>query len=227
MSSGARRRRPGPGRPRHLPTVNSQLAPRDQILDAAARLFTQQGYAATSTRDIAEAVGIRQASLYYHFAGKPGILEELLAMSVRPTLDQLDKIDSVAKKHGAAGALYALVMIDTLTLAEAPHNCGRLPQFPDVLSQEESKPYRLIHRDLVQAYDRLAVQIADLDIRGTLLAHLVEIVVTNRADGLVVDEHERHTIARTVLRACGATAEQIKVAAAVTWAELIVDDDAA
>lgn len=225
MSSG--RRRPGPGRPRHVPAVNSKLAPRAQILDAAARLFTQYGYAATSTRHIAEAVGIRQASLYYHFAGKPAILEELLAMSVRPTLDQLDKIDAVAKKHGAAGALYALVMIDTLTLAQAPHNCGRLAQFPDVLAEEESKPYKLIHCDLVQAYDRLAVQVADLDIRGTLLAHLVEIVVTYRADGLIVDEHERHTIARAVLRACGATSEEIAVASAVAWAELVVDDDAA
>lgn len=215
-------RRSRPGRPRRVPEIDSKLSPRDQILDVCARLFTQYGYAATSTRDIAEAVGIRQASLYYHFAGKPGILEELLARTVRPTLDQLDKIDAVAGEHGAASALYALVMIDTGTLAEAPHNCGRLPQFPDVLSEEESKPYKQIHRDLVNAYTRLAVQVAGHDIRGALLAHLVEIVVTHRAEGLIVDEHERHTVARTVLRACGATNDEIKHAAAVAWAELLV-----
>lgn len=169
---------------------------------------------------------VAQASLYYWFAGKPGILEELLARTVRPTLDQLDKIDAVAEEHGPASALYALVMIDTGTLAEAPHNCGRLAQFPDVLSQEESKPYRQIHQDLVQAYARLAVQIAGQDIRGSLLAHLVEIVVANRADGLIVDEHERHTLARTVLRACGATNEEITIAAAVAWAELVIESAA-
>jgi len=216
-------RRSRPGRPRHVPEIDSKLSPRDQILDVCARLFTQYGYAATSTRDIAEAVGIRQASLYYHFAGKPGILEELLARTVRPTLDQLDKIDAVADEHGAASALYALVMIDTGTLAEAPHNCGRLPQFPDVLSEEESEPYKQIHRDLVDAYTRLAVQVADHDIGGVLLAHLVEIVVTHRADGLIIDEHERHAIARTVLRACGATDDEITTAAAVAWAELLVE----
>jgi AcrR family transcriptional regulator len=220
MSSAARRSRPG--RPRHIPAVDSKLSPRDQILDVCARLFTQHGYAATSTRDIADAVGIRQASLYYHFAGKPGILEELLARTVRPTLDQLDRIEAVAEEHGAASALYALVMIDTGTLAEAPHNCGRLAQLPDVLSEEGSTPYKVIHRDLVDAYARLAVQVAGLDVRGCLLAHLVEIVVTNRANGLVVDEHERHTIARTVLRFCGATNEEIKVAAVVAWEELVI-----
>lgn len=221
MSSAARR--PRPGRPRHIPEVDTTLSPREQILDVCARLFTERGYAATSTRDIADAVGIRQASIYYHFAGKPGILEELLARTVRPTLDQLDKIDAVAEEHGAASALYALVMIDTATLADAPHNCGRLPQLPDVLSEEESKPYRQIHRDLVDAYARLAVQVAGLVVRGCLLAHLVEIVVTNRAAGLIVDEHERHTVARAVLRVCGATNEEITVAAAVAWAELVIE----
>lgn len=221
MSSAARR--PRPGRPRHIPAVDSTLSPRDQILDVCARLFAERGYAATSTRDIADAVGIRQASIYYHFAGKPGILEELLARTVRPTLDHLDKIDVVAEEHGPASALYALVMIDTGTLADAPHNCGRLTQFPDVLSQKESKPYKRIHRDLVDAYSRLAIQVAGLEVSGTLLAHLVEIVVTNRAEGLVVDEAERHTLAATVLRACGATNREIKIAAAVTWAELVID----
>lgn len=221
MSSAARR--PRPGRPRRIPETDSKVSPRDQILDVCARLFTEQGYAATSTREIADAVGIRQASLYYHFAGKPEILEELLARTVRPTLDQLDRIDAVAEEHGAASALYALVMIDTGTLADAPHNCGRLAQFPDVLSEEESKPYKQIHRNLVRAYTRLGVQVAGHEVRGTWLANLVEIVVTNRADGLIVDEHERHTVARTVLRACGATSDEIKIASAVAWSELVVE----
>src|SRR5690606_6446151 len=68
-----------PGRPRHLPDKGVGT-PREQVLEAAALLFTSKGFAATSTREIAEAVGIRQASLYYHFAGKDEILAALLAM---------------------------------------------------------------------------------------------------------------------------------------------------
>jgi AcrR family transcriptional regulator len=221
MSSASRR--PRPGRPRHTPEIDSNLSSRDQILDVCARLFTSRGYAATSTREIAEAVGIRQASVYYYFAGKPQILEELLQMSVRPTLDQIDKIEAVAVEHGAAGALYALVMVDTLTLAEAPHNCGRLPSFPDVRSEEESQPYKKIRRDLEIAYGRLGAQVAGLKVNGVLLAHLVEIVVTLRSEGIEVDEATRHAVAASALRSCGATQQQIAIAQAVAWAELVVD----
>ena len=48
---------------------------RRQILDHAARLLRNGGYHQTTLREIAEAVGIRKASLYYHFASKEGIVE--------------------------------------------------------------------------------------------------------------------------------------------------------
>lgn len=41
--------------------------PRQRVLDAAELLFMQRGYNAIALRDIAEALGIKQASLYYHF----------------------------------------------------------------------------------------------------------------------------------------------------------------
>jgi TetR/AcrR family transcriptional regulator, cholesterol catabolism regulator len=40
---------------------------RDQIIDTAAQLFQEQGYTATSVRQIADAVGVTEAALYYHF----------------------------------------------------------------------------------------------------------------------------------------------------------------
>ena len=49
-----------------------------EILDAALELFSTQGYEATSISQIAEAVGIRKASLYSHFASKQEILDSLL-----------------------------------------------------------------------------------------------------------------------------------------------------
>lgn len=48
--------------------------PRQRVLDAAEALFMQRGYNAIALRDIADALGIKQASLYYHF---PGGKEEL------------------------------------------------------------------------------------------------------------------------------------------------------
>lgn len=51
---------------------------RDQILDAALELFSVKGYEATSISQIADAVGIRKASLYSHFASKQDILDTLI-----------------------------------------------------------------------------------------------------------------------------------------------------
>lgn len=57
------------------------------ILDAALELFSRQGYEATSISQIADAVGIRKASLYSHFTGKQDILDTL----VRVTLAQYEQ----------------------------------------------------------------------------------------------------------------------------------------
>lgn len=45
-----------------------------QIMEAAASLFYQRGYAATSIRDIADAVGISSSTMYHHFKNKQEIL---------------------------------------------------------------------------------------------------------------------------------------------------------
>ena len=51
---------------------------RQEILDAAMELFSVQGFEATSISQLADAVGIRKASLYSHFAGKQDILDALM-----------------------------------------------------------------------------------------------------------------------------------------------------
>lgn len=48
---------------------------RERIVDEALTLFSTKGYAGTTVRDIAEAVGIRDASLYKHFPSKRAIFD--------------------------------------------------------------------------------------------------------------------------------------------------------
>ncbi|MBT6095065.1 MAG: TetR/AcrR family transcriptional regulator, partial [Rhodospirillaceae bacterium] len=47
---------------------------RPQLLDAAARNFREQGYAAASMRDIAAGAGMKAGSMYYYFASKADLL---------------------------------------------------------------------------------------------------------------------------------------------------------
>ena len=55
---------------------------RQQILAVAAQLFARHGYADTSLRDIAGAVGMKAGSLYYHFASKEEIAETVMAEGI-------------------------------------------------------------------------------------------------------------------------------------------------
>lgn len=46
-----------------------------EIIDAAAKVFARRGYHGASTQDIADVLGMRQASLYYYFDSKEAALE--------------------------------------------------------------------------------------------------------------------------------------------------------
>lgn len=61
----------GPGRP-----VGDRDT-RNLILDEAEKLFAYQGYASTSTRNIAAAAGVQQSMISYYFGSKQTLFEEV------------------------------------------------------------------------------------------------------------------------------------------------------
>ena len=66
---------------------------KQEILEAALELFSVQGFEATSVSQIADAVGIRKASLYSHFENKQAILDAL----VKEVLDRYAQRSIFAK----------------------------------------------------------------------------------------------------------------------------------
>lgn len=65
-------------RPRKLPSQERSREMFETILDAAARVFVELGYARATTNKIAEAAGISVGSLYQYFPSKDAIAVELL-----------------------------------------------------------------------------------------------------------------------------------------------------
>ena len=62
----------------------AQSGPRrlSEVVDAAAKVFARRGYHGAATQDIADVLGIRQASLYYYFQSKEAALEAVCASGV-------------------------------------------------------------------------------------------------------------------------------------------------
>jgi AcrR family transcriptional regulator len=224
------------GRPRVVPDTAPELAPREQILLAAAALFVEQGVGGTSTRAIAEAVGIRQASLYYHFAGKDDILAELLDRSVRPSADFARRLEAEAGADpaAAAAALHALAEADVALLARIPHNIGSLYLIPEV-GDARFDEFRGLREELQSIYGRLgrrarglvpgAADAPELDdvvpaaALGALLIQVVEVVIPLRRGSAA--ELAPAAVAAAALRIVGLDPGQIRAARsrAAAWTD--------
>lgn len=63
--------------------VKEAAVRKNEILDAAERLFETKGFDATSTTDILNEVGIARGTLYYHFRSKEDILDALIERITR------------------------------------------------------------------------------------------------------------------------------------------------
>lgn len=91
---------------------------RNDIILAAANLFREKGYGGSSIREIAEAAGLKKASLYYYFDTKEAILQDMIQGVMAPPLAFVERLD--AETSPAAVKLWAYLYFDTKQLCEAP-----------------------------------------------------------------------------------------------------------
>lgn len=74
--------------------AETEISKKQQIMEAAARLFRDRGYSATSMRDLAKAVHLQAPSLYNHISGKQEILKEICFQNARRFAAGLERIES-------------------------------------------------------------------------------------------------------------------------------------
>src|SRR5262245_3359698 len=78
-----------------------------EALDAAATAFPDKGYLGASTKQLADALGIRQATLYYYFPSKEAALAAICELGVKSFIDNLREI--LARPIPAAEKLLAAI----------------------------------------------------------------------------------------------------------------------
>jgi AcrR family transcriptional regulator len=120
------------------PAVDGQDS-RRQILDCAARIFREKGYAAASLRDIADAAGMRTASIYYHFSSKDDIVAEVLNIAVRTVFNEVRQSLEAASKSTPLARLRIAVEAHLRSIFETDDYNGAsiriFAQLPDHIAE--------------------------------------------------------------------------------------------
>jgi AcrR family transcriptional regulator len=92
---------------------------RTRILDAAARLFREEGYATVSLRAIAAAAGMKAGSVYYHFDSKQAIVTEILDTGITAVHEKLEHvIENLPADVSAGDAIRAGILTHLQALFE-------------------------------------------------------------------------------------------------------------
>lgn len=124
------------------------------ILEKAGELFRQQGYAATSIKQIAKAAGCTNAALYYYFeGGKQHILHQVIRHSAQERIDLLAATEEVE-------SLPDLIVQISKTMGQAVTGMASrinwlIIEFPTLPEEEQE----LLRNQLLDFHTRLNTQI--------------------------------------------------------------------
>lgn len=83
--------------PESIPSARWEPTPRwerryREVLGVAATAFAEKGYLGASIKDIADRLGVRQASLYYYFPSKEAALAAICELGVKDFIENLRDI---------------------------------------------------------------------------------------------------------------------------------------
>jgi AcrR family transcriptional regulator len=184
---------------------------RQEILDAAKRLFLNQGFTATPMRQIAREVGITPAAIYNHYPGKDQLFTAVLHDSA--PYDQVsalwnnmeaDSAEDLVRQMLRASLAYATDHQDYLQLAliDAQERDGvaLAALLPEVLPRTQMWYQRLVALDAERGQARLR-GVPFLVFVRTLLSLVVGFALTQRV----------------------ATPDRVPQMADIDWAEALAD----
>jgi len=97
------------GRPRKTIEDRDDGNRRGELLRSAAKLFRRKGFDATSTRDIAAAVGMQSGSPFYHFKSKGALLYAVMEEGMRSAIERQQRAIAASRATGAASQLRVLI----------------------------------------------------------------------------------------------------------------------
>lgn len=149
----------------------------DRLLRLAAALFREKGYAATTTRELAEHLGVQKASLYHYIRGKEDLLYEISKESLNRITAAVSAAEASASPPGRLEAM--IIAHVESALADQDMHTAMLIELR-ALSADRKRDV-LARRDRYQAMlcDALAEGQAVGQLRTDLDAHFLTLSLLN------------------------------------------------
>lgn len=148
-----------------------------ELMDAAARLFAEQGYARTTIRDVTSTAGMGPGSSYYHFESKADLLLAVYAHGTQLVTDEVtSRIEGVDDSWARLGA--ALEGHVTAVLAPSAYVRVIVNVLPGDVPEVEAEL-----RSYRDGFERLWRDIIeDLDLDPTVDRHLLRLFLLGAAN---------------------------------------------
>jgi len=144
------------GNEKQVVSGRKSAASRVLILDAAARLFRDQGYVATTLRQIAEAANMKAGSIYYHFNSKEEILDEVLNQGLRLIFDAVKQaVSDAGADASCARQLEAAITTHLQMLLEKSDYTSADIRIYNQLPTGLRARHRRLRREYGEYWDRL------------------------------------------------------------------------
>lgn len=132
---------------------------RARVIDAAITLFAKQGFASTSTQDIARAIGMTPGTLYWHFDGKEALLVAVLEELERRLFGALAREEErIGDETTAAETSRALIGRVARVVAESQETLLLV----GVIGAEATDTNPRVERALRASYGRIALFVQEL-----------------------------------------------------------------
>lgn len=154
-------------------TKEEALATREQLIDAAERVFRERGVGHASLAEVADAAGVTRGAIYWHFQSKADLFQAMVARAEMPHEASLQQMEEAAKVDPMAAlrtaALEALMQIAQDERAQRVYDVVFLRcEYTDELA-----PVREQHAlSRSRCYGKLEYVLKAAVSRGQLPAHL-------------------------------------------------------
>lgn len=141
-----------------LPTYQAR---RDEIMAAAAEVFLAKGFRAASFKDIAEAVGIDRASLYYYFESKQELFHAATSAAVARNVAAAERVaEGDAAPEDKIVAIVSM-LLESYTETDYPYMFMFLQEDVNQITTASDDPWALEVKALTRRYEGAVGSILD------------------------------------------------------------------